>query len=278
MRWLVANDQDGLRARLRAGLALAALALASVSQPSAAHFQLLYSPATNVNGAQDMPLMLVFWHPYSNGPVMDMGPPEALFAINRGQQIDLTGSLQPIEFQGADNAAAAYRAELPIRRAGDYVVVLKPAPFYEASEDIYIQQITKSYINQGQLPTDWDQPQGLETEILPLVKPTNVLAGSTFRGRVVSDGQPVAGATIEVELIASLPDMQANTAGPALRSEPPGGALVVLSDDHGYFSFGIPHPGTWGFAALGVGPQTSHEGKTLSQDAVIWVTAYDANY
>jgi cobalt/nickel transport protein len=255
-----------------------ALALTAFSAPSLAHFQLLYSAQTNVTGAQELPLKLVFWHPYSNGPVMDMGAPEALYAINRGQKIDLMDSLQAVRFQGAANSATAFEAMVPIRRAGDYVLVLKPAPFYEASEDIFIQQITKSYINQGQLPSDWDQPQDLETEILPLVKPTNVLAGSTFRGRVMSAGQPVAGATIEVELIAALPNMQTNAAGPAFRREPPGGAIVVLSDDHGYFSFGIPHAGTWGFAALGVGPQQSHEGKPLSQDAVIWVTAYDANY
>ncbi|MQX35843.1 hypothetical protein [Roseospira navarrensis] len=30
-----------------------------------------------------------------------------------------------------------------------------------------------------------------------------------------------------------------------------------------------------GFAALGSGPDTDHEGKALSQDAVIWIRAYD---
>lgn len=243
-----------------------------------AHFQLLYSPRTNVTSPQELPLKLIFWHPYSNGPVMEMSRPLSLFAINRGEKVDLMESLTPVTFEGAENSAAAYEARLPVRRAGDYVLALEPAPYYEESEDIYIQQITKAYVNHAQLPTDWAEPLGLDAEILPLVKPTNVLAGSNFRGRVMSAGQPVAGAEIEVELIAAPPDMDNNKAGPALRSEPLGGAIVVLSDEAGYFSFGIPHAGTWGFAALDVGPKKTHNNKHLSQDAVIWVTAYDANY
>jgi cobalt/nickel transport protein len=55
----------------------------------------------------------------------------------------------------------------------------------------------------------------------------------------------------------------------------PGGAVVAISDEDGYFTFGIPRAGFWGFAALGSGPVKEHEGKELSQDAVIWVRAYD---
>ncbi|MBK1636979.1 nickel transporter, partial [Rhodovulum adriaticum] len=41
------------------------------------------------------------------------------------------------------------------------------------------------------------------------------------------------------------------------------------------FTFGIPRAGHWGFAALGSGPETEHQGKELSQDAVIWIKAYE---
>ena len=55
----------------------------------------------------------------------------------------------------------------------------------------------------------------------------------------------------------------------------PGGTLVAITDGDGRFTFGIPRSGFWGFAALGSGPDTEHEGKALSQDAVLWVRAYD---
>ncbi|WP_199671187.1 hypothetical protein [Salinibius halmophilus] len=37
----------------------------------------------------------------------------------------------------------------------------------------------------------------------------------------------------------------------------------------------LPAAGKWGFAALGSGPDTEFDGKALSQDAVLWVEAYD---
>ena len=218
---------------------------------------------------------LIFWHPFENGHVMDMGTPEEFYAIFKGEKIDLKDSLKPIRFKGSGNEADAFDAALKVKRNGDYTVVLKPAPYYEPSEDIYIQQITKSYVNKGGVPTDWNEPAGLKTEIIPLNKPTDILAGSTFSGRVLSEGKPVAGAEIEIEYIAAAPDMEANTPGEVTTEPAPGGTLTAISDDNGYFTYGIPKSGFWGFAALGVGPDTEHEGKELSQDAVIWIRAYD---
>ena len=256
---------------------LAAVGAAAIFAPIAAwaHFQLIYTPEVNLTKAGDLPVKLVFWHPFENGHVMDMGEPLEFYAVNRGKRIDLMGSLTPITFQGADNSAAAYDATVPVKRSGDYVLVAVPAPYYEESEDIYIQQIAKSYLNLNEIPTDWMEPQGLATEILPLNRPTNIVAGSTFTGRVLSEGKPVAGAEIEVEYIAAAPLMQENRPAEPTSAPLPGGTLVAITDEAGYFTFGIPKAGFWGFAALGSGPETEYEGKELSQDAIIWVRAYD---
>ena len=48
-----------------------------------------------------------------------------------------------------------------------------------------------------------------------------------------------------------------------------------MTDANGVFTYALPKAGWWGFAALGVGPDTKHDGKPLSQDAVIWVQAVD---
>ncbi|WP_321449747.1 DUF4198 domain-containing protein [uncultured Cohaesibacter sp.] len=246
-----------------------------VSSAANAHFQLVYTPQVNLVKAGDVPLKLIFWHPFENGHVMDMGTPEAFYALHKGKKIDLMDTLVPMRFQGSANDADAFDASVKVKRSGDYTLVLRPAPYYEESEDIYIQQIAKSYLNKGGLPTDWNEPAGLKTEIVPLNKPTNILAGSTFTGRVLSQGKPVAGAEIEIEYMAAEPDMNANKPQMASAKPAPGGALVALSDENGYFTFGIPKAGFWGFAALGTGPDTEYEGKELSQDAVIWVRAYD---
>lgn len=248
---------------------------AGLSGEAAAHFQLIYTPEVNLAKAGDVPLRLIFWHPFENGPVMDMASPEGFVVFFKGKKTDLRPSLTPITFQGASNSAAAFAATLPVSRRGDYILVLTPAPYLESSEDIYIQQIAKSFINVGQTPTDWEQPLSLPTEIVPLNRPTNIIAGSTFSGQVLSKGKPVAGAKVEIEYMAAVPDIQANAATMPVTTPLPGGSLAAITDANGVFTFGVPKAGFWGFAALGTGPQKTHAGKTLSQDAVLWIRAYD---
>ena len=248
---------------------------ATATTSSQAHFQLVYTPEVNLEKAGDVPFKLIFWHPFENGHVMDMGQPEQFFYVHKDKKTNLLGALKPISFTGSGNTAAAFEATVPLKRTGDYIFGIVPAPYYEKSEDIYIQQLTKSYVNRGGIPGNWMEPIGMATEIVPLNKPTNILAGSTFSGRLLSDGKPVAGAEIEIEYMAAEPDMKKNTPTAPKAGPMPGGAVVAISDANGYFTFGIPRAGFWGFAALGSGPAKEHKGKELSQDAVLWVRAYD---
>ena len=255
--------------------AVVGLAGLIAAAPASAHFQLVYTPESNLSSPGDVPVKLVFWHPFENGHAMDMGPLQDFYAINRGKRIDLKSALTPMTFHGPENEAKAFEASVPVKRSGDYVLVAVPSPYYEESEDIYIQQVTKSVLNLRQVPTDWADPVGLPTEIVPLNKPYNVLAGSTFTGRVLAEGKPVPGAEIEVEYIAAPPLMAENKAGSPSVAPMPGGAVTIFANEAGEFTFGIPRAGTWGFAALGSGPEKEHEGKELSQDAVLWIQAYD---
>lgn len=258
---------------LASALAVAALSAVAAITPARAHFQLIYTPKVNLEKGGEIPLLLVFWHPFSNGHAMDMGKPEQFFVVHRGTKTDLLAKLQPVSFKGAENTSAGYEATVPVRRLGDYIFVIVPAPYLEKSEDKYIQQITKSYVNVGGTPSGWDKPLGLATEIVPHSKPTVVIAGSTFTGQLLSEGKPVAGTEVEVEYMAAEPDIAGRKAGNPKVAPPPGGAVVVMTDADGMFTFGIPKAGFWGFAALGSGPVKQHDGKELSQDAVLWVRA-----
>jgi cobalt/nickel transport protein len=258
-------------------LAATALGLALLAAPAAAHFQLVYTPDANLERAGDVPLKLLFWHPMDNGHVMDMAEPQRFFVRFRGETTDLKPALSPITFVGLENEGQAFGATAPLRRAGDYTFVVVPEPYYEASEDMFIQQITKTIVNRGGLPTDWMDPVGLPTEIVPLNKPYGVIAGSTFSGIVLSNGEPVAGAEIEIEYLTAEPDLEANRPTSDRAAGVPGGAITAITRADGSFTFGIPKAGHWGFAALGVGPVTEHAGRDLSQDAVLWVRAYELN-
>ncbi|WP_424944927.1 DUF4198 domain-containing protein [Aliiroseovarius crassostreae] len=254
---------------------LAAAVAAFVPVSASAHFLLQHTDEVLIDKPGDVPMGLIFWHPMESGHAMDMAAPQEFFMIHNGQKTDLLDRVAPATFKGKHNEAAAFTASVPVKRSGDYVVVTVPAPYYEESEDIYIQQITKSVLNRNTLPTDWDQPVGLPTEILPLNKPYNVITGSTFSGVVLSEGKPVAGAEIEIEYTAAEPDLATFSAPDSTVEAMPGGAIVAITDANGVFTFGIPKAGFWGFAALGSGPVTEHEGKELSQDAVLWIHASD---
>ena len=238
-----------------------------------AHFQLLYTPNIMLEKPGEVALKLVFGHPMENGHVMDMGQPEAFGVYFKGKKTDLLPTLKPIAWKGAHNEAKAFETSYKVKRNGDYVFALTPAPYYEGSEDIYIQQITKSYVNKGGMPTGWEEPLGLPTEIVPLNKPYQTFVGGTFTGQVLSEGKPAAGIECEIEYINPDIDMDANAFSKDAPGPIPSSAIVAFTDANGVFTFGIPRAGKWGFACMGAGPVKEHEGKELSQDAVLWIEA-----
>jgi cobalt/nickel transport protein len=239
--------------RTFAGIAAAAATLGA--GPVLAHFQSIYTPNVLLAQPGNITIDLIFWHPLSNQHVMNIAMPEEFFVVSRGMKTDLKPMLKPIKFTSAENTGDAFQATVPVRSPGDYVFGVVPAPFYEATEDKYIQQLTKMYVSRGGLPTDWNMPLGMKAEIIPLNRPNNVFVGSTFTGRVTAEGEPVACEEIEIEYIAAPPDVARNSSGRPTVAVPAAGTIW------------------WGFAALGVGPDKTFMGKELSQDAVIWVVA-----
>jgi len=258
-------------------LALAAVAILAASEAAWAHFQMAYTPSVSANPGETLNLKLVFTHPFHAGHTMDMETPKAFFVEHKGKRTDLTDSLKKISWKSLTNSGIAYEANYKVRTMGDYVFCLEPEPYFEKSEDSYIQQFTKSYVNVAGMATDWDREIGMPAEIVPLDKPYGVWAGSTFRGVVMGDGKPVPHAEIEVEFMNHEPLMEDNAFAEKAAFEAPYPfmeTLTIKANDKGEFVFGIPREGWWGFAALGVGPETEYKGKELSQDGVIWVYAH----
>lgn len=252
-----------------------------------AHFQLLYTPEAALPQAQDVPLALVFAHPFDNGVTMDMGLPQAFYVVSqRGPDsppvtTDLMEFLEPVTWSGVDTRAAAFVVQPPrrlTRSLGDYTFVLEPAPFYEAQEDKYIQQITKTVINVGGIPGAWDAPLGLPVEIVPLDKPYANWVGGVFRAVVLSGGQPVPHAEVEIEYLNHEPDIAQRRFDPEGKVRAPQGSFVTLSiraDATGQITIGLPKAGWWGICALDLDDGLTHAGKDLSVDAVLWLKATD---
>ena len=248
------------------------------SIPAFAHFQMIYTPEIALEKGGEIDLKLVFTHPFEAGHTMDMGTPLEFFVVHKEKKTDLLDTLKPITWTSLTNSGKAFETSYKLRGMGDWVFCLVPAYYYDEGEGIYMQQITKMIVNTVGAPTDWDAEIGLPAEIVPLDKPYALWTGNVFRGIVKSAGKPVPFAEVEVEYLNHTPMMDKNAFAKEAKAEAPQDAFVTMcikADAAGEFAFGIPKAGWWGFAALGVGPDTQHDGKELSQDAVIWIKAVD---
>ncbi|WP_316899577.1 DUF4198 domain-containing protein [Pseudodesulfovibrio indicus] len=265
---------------------LAALGVLLMTGTAMAHFMMVYTPEIALSEGKDLDMRIVFTHPAEAGHTMDMGGVQEFYVVKqRGdaapKKVDMKPYLKEITWKNPGSSNKAYSAVIPkkeVRSMGDYVFVMKPGYYHEDEEGIYMQQITKLIVNVGGLPGNWAEPVGLPCEIVPLIKPYGIWTGNVFKAQVLSEGKPVAGAEVEVEYMSHMPDLKANALPEKSSVEYPHDSLItqtIFSDAGGYITFGVPKAGWWGFAALGVGPETQHDGKEMSQDAVIWIKAVD---
>jgi cobalt/nickel transport protein len=253
------------------------VALTIISSPVFAHFQMIYTPELLRSKGGLVELSMPFTHPAANGHVMAVEKPLEFYQIRKGKKTDLIDQLVKSEWTSADNTGVSYQAKAKLKGIGDNIFVLVMAPYLEETEDAYIQQFTKTVVNVASLPTDWDTDLKLPAEIVPLSKPYAIYEGGSFTGVVRSLGEPVPFAEIEVEYVNYLPDQTQQTFSAQANIAVPADAFITMTiyaDANGTFTFALPKAGQWGFAALGVGPETAFKGKELSQDAVIWVQAH----
>ncbi|HOO32073.1 MAG TPA: DUF4198 domain-containing protein [Thermotogota bacterium] len=238
-----------------------AIALALVASATFAHFQMIYTPDVflSEDESSKIDLELIFTHPgggtHDSIPeplTMNMAQPTKFGVWNKGEFTELTDQLEKFTFTHGERSADAYRMSYRCRGMGDFMFTLEPGAYYEASEGIYITQYSKIIVNRAGLPTDWAEETGMKAEIVPLNWPINLYAGTTFRGIVMMDGEPVANAEIEVEYLNKKAFKGAfDDDAPILDFD--GGespAMAFATNENGEFSFSFPWAGWWGFVAL----------------------------
>jgi cobalt/nickel transport protein len=110
----------------------------------------------------------------------------------------------------------------------------------------------------------------LPVEIEPLVRPTGLWTGNSFRGIVRRNGKPVPFAEVEVEFVN---DGSVKAPNDAFVTQ------VIKADGAGVFSYAMPRAGWWGFAALVTGDKKmkSPDGKDVSVElgGLMWVKTTD---
>ncbi len=241
---------------------------AGLSTSALAHFQELI-PSTEIIDAASGPelrLDLRFTHPMARGPVMPMGEPVRFGVLTPSGQQDLRPALEPALI--AD--ARAYSAAFLIKRPGDHVFFVEPAPYWEPAEGKMIVHYTKVIVDAFSGGGAWDAEVGLPVEIAPLVRPYGLWTGNLFRGIVKRDGVAVPFTEVEVEW-----RNDGSVTPPADAFE----TQIIKADANGTFAYAMPRGGWWGFAALLEAPETlpgpDGEPVPVEQGALIWVRTRD---
>lgn len=229
-----------------------------------AHFGMVIPSQPTVMKSKEsaLSLSLKFWHPFENKG-MNLEKPASFQVFNNGKTEDLLAGLQEKKEQGL----TTWHSQYTVKRPGLYTFVMEPKPYFEKEEDCFIIHITKTPVSAFGGGEDWDQPLGLQAEIVPLSDPNALYEGNIFQGKVLQNNKAVPNATIEVEWYP----------GEKLVGEAPYENMItqtVKADDSGIFSFVGPRSGWWGFAALLEGDtpiEMKGSPKPVELGAVIWV-------
>ncbi len=253
-----------------------ACALLLVAGPALAHFGVIL-PSDDIigqNESRTLELQVKFIHP-AEGQYMEMARPQRFEVHRGGKREDLLPALEAVTFQSAGQKTPVryWRAAYQVRRPGDHTFFVEPTPYWEAAEDKFILHYTKVCVSAFGLAGSWDQPLGVETEIVPLSRPYGLWTGNLFSGQVLLKGNPLPFAEIEVEYLneAAIGEQLSFPAGPFV-------AQTLKADNQGFFHYAMPKAGWWGFAALSDADwklQKDGEGKGVELGAVYWVRATD---
>lgn len=236
------------------------------SSKAYAHFLTLLSDDFFISNPKPVKVEVLFTHPIEQGPHMS-------FHIE-SSYITCSGVKKSLEFKERHLPPVkgvkgkSYNTILNITEPSLCNVIVIQSPYFEKSEQKYIQQIAKGVFSFYGLEEGWDNPLGLPVEIVPLIKPFALYEGNTFKGRVLVDGKPASGIEIEVEFWNE-----------KHFKVPHNGFLpqVIKSDDNGYFEFTFPWAGLWGFSVItekGTFKSPNYGEHPLELDGVFWLKVY----
>ena len=244
-------------------LAVTVFVLGCFGNMAFAHFGMIIPSDTMVMQGDSRTVRVVasFSHPFE-GNGMELQKPVRFGVLFRGKKQDLLPELKETKVFGHK----AWEVDYLLKRPGVYTFCMEPKPYWEPAEDKFIVHYTKTIISAFGMEEGWDEPVGMKAEIVPLSRPFGLYAGNVFQGIVLLDGKPVPYSEVEVEYY----NKDGRTTAPTDYMV----TQVVKADPNGVFTYGIPQPGWWGFAALNTASQKMKRGgeeKEVELGAVIWV-------
>jgi len=172
---------------------------------------------------------------------LELAKPQRFGVQHLGELTELLATLKPAQEQNT----TAWTAAFAIKSPGDYTFFTEEAPRWEATDDQFTVHLAKLCVNAFGQEEGWDDPVGLEAEIVPLSRPYGLWAGNLFSGQVLLNGDPAPYVVVEIVWRGETPD----AAPPAVPPAPAYRVQKVHADANGVFHYAMPRAGWWGFAA-----------------------------
>ncbi|MBW1645004.1 MAG: DUF4198 domain-containing protein [Deltaproteobacteria bacterium] len=238
-------------------------------------------PQAGKNGRQV--IKVLHFHPVTGAGLMgirlgvedrrDLKGLAAIYLVHEGEEKKLDAIAVPDYYTVRGERRATYSIPVDKKsgffRPGDYIIVVKHRPHWKENEGLYRQKVAKYYLNLHGLMTDWPRRVLKKMpEIIPLVPPFNVTAGSLFRAEAVNEnGRPLPHARINIEYL-NYPlgaTALAATAAPFLPAEL--ADTIVFTDSAGGFAFVPPRKGLWTLTLVDGDQQQTIGGRELQFDS-----------
>jgi cobalt/nickel transport protein len=199
----------------------------------------------------------------------DLAKPKRFGVEHLGEDSNLLPSLKPV----GEKNPAAWLAEFTAKTPGDYTFYAELAPRWDAADDQFAILLAKVCINVLANEEGWDEPVGLEAEIIPLSRPYGLWTGNLFSGQVLLGGEPAPYAAVEIAWLGATPETP-----PQLPAVPAYRVQKIRADANGIFHYAMPRAGWWGFAATLDTDRTAqkdNEEKPVVLTTSFWVMARD---
>jgi nickel transport protein len=194
------------------GLTIALICLTGISS---AHFTMIFpsdsedsawdiTPEDYIAELGDTKTIYVMWgHPYehisfdmSNVPEISVTKPDGTVEVLIPEEV----MMDSMDEEGNMGTFLSYKASFTVDQYGDTVVSVK---YEDADEDMI--DYTKAVIHCGEeMWFGWDSMVDQQTEIIPYMRPYGMEEGFVFAGKALYNGEPLAGADVEVEIYHDL--------------------------------------------------------------------------
>ena len=259
---------------------LIALLLLLFCVPVSAHTMVLI-PQTDKNGQGTVKAL--FLHPAIGSNLMGirlgvddsekLKGLEAIFLVHEKQEKNLNSIVIPDYYTVRGEKREAYT--IPINKKsgffkpGDYIIIVKHKTHWKKHEGLYRRKVAKLCLNFFGVTSDWpNRVLKNMPEIIPLVQPYSVHAGSLFRAEAVNEeGTRIPHAKINIEYLnyrAGDTELDTITAG---FIEEELADSIVFTNSSGSFSFIPPRKGLWTFTLVDGDNHQVIQGKELEYDS-----------